>query len=367
MEIPETNLTILSSAEPGSSRPPHFGQVDLAIAAWLQAKGDRSGSLRTRATYATILGQFRALLQATGGDLFTERTVIATLAQGWASTRKAHPRHRPTTRPLAPATANHTLAVLSSFYAYALKQGFWEGTNPIDLVERRPVEAYARAQALDELQVAHAVGAIGAERLKDRRDFALLALAFSTGRRVLEIASLTLGNLAWQTVKTRGQSRRALTVTFRVKGGKTLVDALEPDVEGALVDDYLSTLYGPGWAEREPSAPVWVNCSRDPAVRGKPLRPVGIAYLFKQRLGDVHPHQARHSFAVTMDELHAPLSEIQRRLGHSNIATTSRYLAQLRTEDNPYGADVVRRLGLRRPRPAPPPDPAGSDTGRAAP
>jgi hypothetical protein len=58
--------------------------------------------------------------------------------------------------------------------------------------------------------------------------------------------------------------------------------------------------------------------------------------------------RAPHAPPDDPTRVHAPLSEIQRRLGHSNIATTSRYMSRLRTEENPYGADVVRRLGLRR-------------------
>ncbi|MBA3822806.1 MAG: tyrosine-type recombinase/integrase [Ktedonobacterales bacterium] len=327
---------------------PHHGHIDAAIVAWLNAKGGRSNSERTRSNYAHILTAFRAVVQSIGYDLFADAGFLATIAQGFASQRKIHPRHRVSAKPLAPATYNHTLAVLSSFYEYALRQGFWDGVNPLDRVERRPVESYATAQALDEGRIVAAVGKIGAARLKDRRDFALLTLAFSTGRRVTELASMTIGQLAWKDSKTNGHSRHALTVTFRAKGGKILIDALETDVAAALLD-YLLLLYGPDWHAQAVDAPVWVNCSRNPSACGQPLRPIGIAYLFKQHLGpDTHPHQARHSFSVTMDEVHAPLSEIQRRLGHSNIATTSRYMSRLRTEDNPYGADVVRRLGLRR-------------------
>jgi site-specific recombinase XerD len=354
--IEENSLIAIPATSEIAVRPPHFGQVDLAITAWLQAKRERSGSARTETAYASLLAGFRAVVRSGGGDLFANAGLIATLAQGWASTRKVHPRHHPTARPIQPTTYNHSLAVLSSFYAYAIRHGFWEGGNPIDRVERRQVEAYAAAQALDEQHIVDALGAIGEQRLKEYRDFALLTLAFSTGRRVTELARMTIGQLGWQTVKTAGQSRRALTVTFRTKGGKILVDALEPDVAAALIA-YLTQLYGPAWQEQSEEMPVWVNRSRNPAIRGQALRPIGIAYLFKQYFGPAaHPHQARHSFTVTMDEVRAPLSEIQRRLGHSNIATTSRYMGRLRTEENPYGADVVRRLGLHRATKHPTPD-----------
>ena len=53
-----------------------------------------------------------------------------------------------------------------------------------------------------------------------------------------------------------------------------------------------------------------------------------------------HFHALRHTFAHAMEEAGAKVSEIQSRLGHSSLATTGRYLAQLASEKNPYAGIV---------------------------
>lgn len=68
---------------------------------------------------------------------------------------------------------------------------------------------------------------------------------------------------------------------------------------------------------------------------GEPLKVAGIAELVARRL-DTHPHALRHSFAQGMRKAGAKDSEVQARLGHSNLATTGRYLAQLDRADNPF-------------------------------
>src|SRR5206468_2095691 len=56
-------------------------------------------------------------------------TSIALAAQGFAATPSfLHGRHQPP----SPNTQNLRLATLSSFYAYALRQGLFHGANPIE-------------------------------------------------------------------------------------------------------------------------------------------------------------------------------------------------------------------------------------------
>jgi integrase len=47
-----------------------------------------------------------------------------------------------------------------------------------------------------------------------------------------------------------------------------------------------------------------------------------------------------------MLEQGAAVTEIQRRLGHGNLATTQRYLEALESADNPYGEQLAIALGL---------------------
>jgi len=114
----------------------------LAIAAWLDAKAGRSGSVHTAKIYATTIAAFRSELAELGLDLDGDGRAVALAAQGWAG------RDSP-----APSTFNRRLAVLSSFYTFAKKRGLLDLDNPLGLVERRPVQGYAHVEALQPADV----------------------------------------------------------------------------------------------------------------------------------------------------------------------------------------------------------------------
>src|ERR671938_926093 len=122
--------------------------LDLALLAWLDAKSTRSGSKKTETAYTTTMASFRARLQQAGTDLDGDLTAISLLAQAWAG--QGSP---------SPATFNQRLAIISSFYSFAMKRGLLNG-NPIARVERRTVESYAGARALDYAQLKQRMAAI---------------------------------------------------------------------------------------------------------------------------------------------------------------------------------------------------------------
>src|SRR5919199_563856 len=152
--------------------------LDLALMAWLDAKSNRSQSQKTETAYTTTMAAFRALLQQAGLDLDSDVAAISLLAQAWAG--QGEP---------SPATFNQRLAIISSFYTFAMQRGLLNG-NPIARVERRTVEAYAGARALDYAQLKQRMAAIDRTDLLGARDYALLAVALQTGRRLSELASL---------------------------------------------------------------------------------------------------------------------------------------------------------------------------------
>jgi len=58
--------------------------LDLAIAAWLDAKGGRSNSTHTKKAYQTTLETFRTILQAGRLELESDPRAVALAAHGWA-------------------------------------------------------------------------------------------------------------------------------------------------------------------------------------------------------------------------------------------------------------------------------------------
>ena len=166
------------------TRPP-LPPIELAIAAWLDAKSKKSGSVKTARAYQDTIVDFRAILLSSGLDLDSDPRPIALTAQAFAGSRKSGQA-----RGVSASTYNQRLAILSSFYAHARKQGLLDIDNPIARVDRRSAHAYQHAQPLDKASVAKALKAIDRSSIEGKRDYTLLTVALSTGRRVAELAGL---------------------------------------------------------------------------------------------------------------------------------------------------------------------------------
>lgn len=330
-----TSYPVRSSDQPAPDRSLTFAvahhPLDLAIAAWLDAKAKRTGSAKTATAYATTIAAFRALLRDHGLDLDGNPALVALVAQGWAG------RGDP-----APATFNQKLAILSSFYSYAIKRDLLTGSNPISRVDRRPVQGYVGASPLPYLEVRACLAAIDRTTLVGKRDYALLVVGLQTGRRLSELAGVRHGDMS--------MSGGRLTVVWRrCKGGKTMTDALPTAVTRA-VGEYLDALYGDILLEEgvASDAPVWVSFARN-ASKGRALGIQSIADICEKRLGTSKVHALRHTFARAMEDAGAKVSEIQARLGHDSLATTGRYLAALHRADNPHADRLVTLFGLDNP------------------
>ena len=304
---------------------PVTATLDVVIAVWLDAKAHRSGSAKTRRAYTDTLQAFRAALQGAYLDVDGDPHAVALAAQGWAG------RDAP-----APTTYNQRLAILSSFYSFARKCGLLAGENPIALIERRRVEAYAAAEPIPEGDVKWKLRQIDRADLTGQRDYALLAVFIQTGRRLSEVAGLRWGDVR----VTDGR----VTLHFRrAKGGKVMADTLPVAVGKALLA-WLHGFYGLALGDLVGEAPVWVSLARN--SRGRSLSTRSIATICEQRLGVSQVHALRHTFARTMEDAGAKVSDIQARLGHSSLATTGRYLAALKRAENIHADELARRFGL---------------------
>lgn len=161
-------------------------------------------------------------------------------------------------------------------------------------------------------------------------------MALSTGRRLGEIAGLRWSHLHFDGERIRLHFPRA-------KGGKVVSDTLPLGVSRVL-SSYLAELHGPELGRLTPDTPIWVALSRNrpgcPTLSMRTLETICHA-----RLG-IHFHGLRHTFARTMEDAGAKVSDIQGRLGHASLATTGRYLAALRSAENPHADQVAELLGL---------------------
>src|SRR5262245_36224876 len=168
--------------------PAHYIlSLDGCVAAWLKNKSERTGSTKTKRAYGDTINGFRAMLQAAQPvplDLdSTDYRALRIAAEIYASGNG-----------VSPATFNQRLAILSSFYTYAIKQEVVD-KNPIKLIDRRPVQEKDAALPMSDTEIAQALAAIDRRALEGLRDYALLSLAVTTGRRARELASLVWGDV----------------------------------------------------------------------------------------------------------------------------------------------------------------------------
>lgn len=299
-------------------------QIDQIVAAWLAVKEGRSSSANTRRAYRGTLASFRDHLRDLGRDLDSPTGVIVAQVQEWAA--QGDP---------SPATYNQRCAIVSSFYRYCAQHNLLPDQCPTDLgrAARRTVQEYGKAETLTPAEAREQLAGIDRTTQVGQRDYALLRLALSTGRRLAEVAGLR-----WRDVRIRGDQVR---VTFRrCKGNKQMVDTLPAGVGAALLT-WLHHYYGSDLARLPADAPIWPSLSHN-GTGGKPLSVVALQRICEQHMG-CHFHALRHTFARSLEDAGAKVSDIQAQLGHSSLATTGRYLAALKRGDNPH-AELLDRL-----------------------
>ena len=236
------------------------------------------------------------------------------------------------------ATINQRLAILSSFYDFARKRQHIKAGNPIDIVDRPKTQAYASAKAIEQGEVETRLKEIDPETVQGARDLALLALLLSTGRRVTEVATLTRGNLEI--------TGKRIRLNFEhTKGDETMQDLLSSAVSKTLTN-WLEMFYEMPVKDIPADKPLWVNVHHKSHL-GEALGYHGVAGICEHYLGTSKVHTTRHTFAILMENVGAKLTDIQKRLGHKNAATTGVYLDKLTQDRNPYADKIAAAIGLK--------------------
>lgn len=279
-----------------------FNAIDRAIADFLAAKAGKSP--KTVLYYQTPLNQFRAYI----GYLWppTPESIDAFLLACKQ-------------RGLKESSVEGYYKALKIWLTWLHKRGKL-ASNPIELAERPPApKLLPRAPRLQELEklfdYLENVADKGRGHWLDVRALALWSLALDTGLRVGELAALTVKDIFVE----KGH-RTAL-----VKGGKTHQDRV-------VVFHKTTARDVKRWLKVRSALPM-LDALFVSHTRGKwdALTTWGMRQDLAehcQRAGIAHltPHQFRSGYAVYSIRNGADLLDVQRQLGHSNIATTSRYL-----------------------------------------
>jgi len=321
-----------NSSEERSGLPRYSNDpMNQIIEAWLQ--GNYPSGESTAAIYRKALCSLRAYLQTHGLDLNSSENQLTQLIQNWASLRTPNSRRQGS---VAPATYNQRIAATHSFYAWVNKHQIASWPNPTKTLSRPPMQKYTEAQALDVQQVRCRLKDIDRSTPRGKRDYALLQIALNTGRSARELASLN-----WDNVDLREET---VTLTFEGgRGGKIMHDTLDQRLSQMFLD-YLHTIYGEDLHRLDPHTPIWISFS-DRTSR-QAIGQQTIADICETHLGVSKTQRLRHTFALVMDQVGAPVETIQTRLGHEDRATTDVYLANLKKAYNPYASALADSFGL---------------------
>lgn len=198
-------------------------------------------------------------------------------------------------------------------------------SNPIDFVEIPPApkllprvpQQQDLQKFFDYLKTAAKLG-----QWLDVRALSMWSLALDTGLRVSELAALTIQDIPKddsRAIFVKGQKTHTDRVVFLSKRTAKSIKRwlkvrstlpLPPGLNALFVSLHRNSDLPSKWR----SLTTW-GMRQDLAVY---CRRAGIAHL--------SPHQFRHGYAVYALRSGGNISDVQRQLGHSNIATTSVYL-----------------------------------------
>ena len=256
-------------------------------------------SPRTAKTYAAIVGAF---LDFFGGHRPPTRHHVEQFL--------ALPLKRSGARS-SPATYNQALAALRAFAEFAVNQNIW-ATDPTDgLAFERAPEKDPAVLFVPEVQGFFRAIPRVSPSPEVARDRAILALLFTVGLRVSELARLDVSQIDLRTSTVLGVRR---------KGGRVQTLPLEPRTVHLLSD----------WFEQR-SRDVSTEQALFLSRLGTRLSVRSIERLF-ERLRTytgtpkrVTPHTARHSFITIELALGADITVVSRLAGHASISTTMRY------------------------------------------
>jgi site-specific recombinase XerD len=288
------------------------------IGAWLAEVQQRTGSERTPTEYARYVAHFAARLRELGRSLL-DATPADAHAFAYAPLPDRRRNGAPGKAP-GPASVNVRLAALRSLFDFARRIGVVT-INPADGVKRPQLPAVT-PKGLTTEQTRALLAAIP-QSAAGRRDRAITLTAVLTGLRREELINLTASAIGLDDDGTP-------MYTARTKGGKLRY--------------------------RELPAPAWDAITAYLNASGRPLESLEdearIFPITSQTLYDnlrrygraigvdgLTVHTLRHTAAKLRRRSGASLEDVQSVLGHSNIATTARYLARLEgTKDTGWAA-----------------------------
>ncbi len=227
------------------------------------------------------------------------------------------------------ATIAHYMTVLSTFFAWGTEQGIFESNPFLKVSKPKKEEKKYDILSLEEMRflIAHKEKAKGAFTKNNLRNRAIVHMLMMTGLRNSELRSLTLRDLDFENGIVRvidGKGGKSRSAPFPKTARETLSQYLESGARpenltendllfGTDADEHGHSTHGAQWNELSSAALLQIVSTYTKKVCG---HAVGV-------------HTLRHCAASLWDDMKIPIRDVQKALGHANIATTEKVYIQI--------------------------------------
>jgi integrase len=275
-------------------------------------------SENSRRAYRTSLLQFFAWCRTNTGSVSFSRLSVLQYKDALVGRLRDTPEG--SKRLFSSATVNLRLAAVRALAQEAADQGLLDQAEAaaIRRVRGERVSGSRMGMWISKEELDRILLTPDRATLRGKRDFALLAVLFSTGIRRRELVELSVSTLQqrdgqWGLIDLRGKGRKVRSVSIPLWVKDAVFEWLHATkiVQGPLFRSI--TRYGRlGMA----------NLS-DEAVKLLLTK-----YALPHNLGSFRPHDARRTCARLCRAAQASLEDIQEMLGHASIQTTERYLGR---------------------------------------
>lgn len=213
------------------------------------------------------------------------------------------------------STINKKLAVVSSYFAYLISKKVLEN-NPCEFIRRFKMANVGTSVAITREEVERLYNSMSTGKLYDLQKKTMIILLFETGMRISELLTLKIGSIK--------RDFGDYILEFEQKGG-----AIHRVVLNELALSYLGNfLEELAISGSEPTEEKILFQTRS----GSKINRKNFARLLKtlaQKAGlssEIHPHTARVSFIRQMHKENMDIYSIRKKVGHSSVKTTERYL-----------------------------------------